>query len=222
MGPRGAPAGATAGGPAPLAAGAPKFAGRGSPGHPGHAARPAAPVCAGRPDLPGLAWRLLRAVDERQAYANLLLPKLIEDAGDRLDARDRTFVTELGYGALRWQGSLDLLLSQGTRRPLDAVDPPVRDALRLAAYQLLRTRVPARAAVASAVELVRSVSGEPAARFANAVLRRAAERVEAAGGDLARRSARPGGIPIPSATWPRFTPIRAGSSRRSPSPSPAT
>lgn len=145
-----------------------------------------------RPDLPRLvAWRLLRAVDERQAYANLLLPKLIEDAGERLDARDRMFITELGYGALRWQGSLDLLLSQGMSRPLDAVDPPVRDALRLGAYQLLRTRVPARAAVASTVELVRTTVGEHAVRFANAVLRRAAERVEAAGGDMARALAAP-------------------------------
>ena len=145
-----------------------------------------------RPDLPRLvAWRLLRAVDERQAYANLLLPKLIEDAGERLDARDRMFITELGYGALRWQGSLDLLLSQGMSRPLDAVDPPVRDALRLGAYQLLRTRVPARAAVASTVELVRTAVGEHAVRFANAVLRRAAERVEAAGGDMARALAAP-------------------------------
>ena len=145
-----------------------------------------------RPDLPRLvAWRLLRAVDERQAYANLLLPKLIEDAGERLDARDRMFITELGYGALRWQGSLDLLLSQGMSRALDAVDPPVRDALRLGAYQLLRTRVPARAAVASTVELVRTAVGEHAVRFANAVLRRAAERVEAAGGDMARALAAP-------------------------------
>ena len=145
-----------------------------------------------RPDLARLvAWRLLRAVDERQAYANLLLPKLIEDAGERLDARDRMFITELGYGALRWQGSLDLLLSQGMSRPLDAVDPPVRDALRLGAYQLLRTRVPARAAVASTVELVRTAVGEHAVRFANAVLRRAAERVEAAGGDMARALAAP-------------------------------
>ncbi|MGZ6869227.1 MAG: RsmB/NOP family class I SAM-dependent RNA methyltransferase [Frankiaceae bacterium] len=145
-----------------------------------------------RPDLPRLvAWRLLRAVDERQAYANLLLPKLIEDEGERLDARDRMFITELGYGALRWQGSLDLLLSQGMSRPLDAVDPPVRDALRLGAYQLLRTRVPARAAVASTVELVRTAVGEHAVRFANAVLRRAAERVEAAGGDTARALAAP-------------------------------
>ena len=38
----------------------------------------------------------------------------------------------------------------------------MRDALRLGAYQLLRTRVPARAAVASTVELVRAAVGEPA------------------------------------------------------------
>ncbi len=122
------------------------------------------------------AWELLRAVDDDGAYANLRLPRLLDE--HRLDARDRAFATELGYGALRAQGTLDALIDRHTRGELD---PSVRDALRLGAYQLWRTRVPARAAVATTVDLVRSI--EPrASRLANAVMRRVAEDVEA--GDL--------------------------------------
>ncbi len=130
-----------------------------------------------------LAWEVLRAVDERGAYANLLLPALL--AQRRLPARDRGFATELTYGTLRASGVLDGLLATVANRPVDAVDPQVRDALRLGAYQLLHTRVPAWAAVASTVDLVRRTSGERPVRFANAVLRRVAARVAESGGDLA-------------------------------------
>ncbi len=116
-----------------------------------------------------LALDVLRAVREREAYANLLLPQLMRDR--RMSARDRAFATELTYGALRAQASLDLSLDRFITRK---VDPPVRDALRLGAYQLWRTRVPARAAVSTTVDLVRAVSPR-AAGFANAVLRRVAD-----------------------------------------------
>ncbi|WP_239339667.1 RsmB/NOP family class I SAM-dependent RNA methyltransferase [Frankia sp. CiP3] len=136
-----------------------------------------------------LAWEVLRAVDERGAYANLLLSALI--AQRQLPLRDRGFATELTYGTLRATGVLDALLATVTSRPVDAVDPKVRDALRLGAYQLLYTRVPPRAAVASTVDLVRHTSGERPVRFANAVLRRVASRVDETGGDLAALLAAP-------------------------------
>ncbi|HVU71973.1 MAG TPA: transcription antitermination factor NusB, partial [Mycobacteriales bacterium] len=130
----------------------------------------------GRPPDPvrTLAWTVLRDVAERDAYANLVLPRLLRESG--LDPRDRALATELTYGALRAQGALDHVLAMASSRPLDAVDPPVLDALRLGAYQLLRTRIPPHAAVAVTVDLVRATSGEGASRFANAVLRRVGER----------------------------------------------
>ena len=121
-----------------------------------------------------LAWSVLREVDEKDAYANLLLPRRLRES--RLDARDRALVTELVYGTLRTRGSLDHVLALASSRGIDAIDPPVLDALRLGAYQLLRTRIPAHAAVAVTVDLVRATKGEGASRFANAVLRRVSER----------------------------------------------
>jgi 16S rRNA (cytosine967-C5)-methyltransferase len=58
---------------------------------------------------------------------------------------------------------------------VERIDPPARDALRLGAYQLLHTRIPPHAAVATTVDLVRAVA-PGAIGFANAVLRRLSER----------------------------------------------
>jgi 16S rRNA (cytosine967-C5)-methyltransferase len=113
-------------------------------------------------------------VDERDAYANLVLPGLIGRA--RLDTRDAALATELAYGALRGRGTYDAVLAACVDRPLGEVDPGVLDALRLGVHQLLATRVPQHAAVSSTVDLVRATSGPGASRFANAVLRRVADR----------------------------------------------
>ena len=56
------------------------------------------------------------------------------------------------------------------------MEPALLDALRLGAYQLLRTRVPPHAAVDTTVELVRAEAGSRRGRFVNAVLRRVGER----------------------------------------------
>jgi 16S rRNA (cytosine967-C5)-methyltransferase len=121
-----------------------------------------------------LAYDALRAVDERGAYANLVLPPLLSAARDagELDTRDAALATELVYGTLRWQGTYDAVIAACADRPLPGIDPPVLDVLRLGAHQLLGTRIPSHAAVSSSVELARRVLGDGRAKFVNAVLRR--------------------------------------------------
>ncbi len=116
------------------------------------------------------AYDVLLAVAEADAYANLVLPGLLRDR--RLTPRDAALATELAYGALRWQGSLDAVLARGSSRPLDRLDPPVLALLRLGAYQLLHLRVPPHAAVSATVELAATYLRG----FVNAVLRRVSER----------------------------------------------
>ncbi|URN18051.1 MULTISPECIES: RsmB/NOP family class I SAM-dependent RNA methyltransferase [Streptomyces] len=124
-----------------------------------------------------LAFEALRAVDERDAYANLVLPPLLKKARERdgFDARDAALATELVYGTLRRQGTYDAVVAACVDRPLREVDPPVLDVLTLGAHQLLGTRIPTHAAVSATVELARVVLGDGRARFVNAVLRRIAE-----------------------------------------------
>ncbi|WP_455354981.1 RsmB/NOP family class I SAM-dependent RNA methyltransferase [Streptomyces sp. SYSU K217416] len=123
-----------------------------------------------------LAFEALRAVDERDAYANLVLPPLLRKAreGGGFDARDAALATELVYGTLRRQGTYDAIISACIDRPLREVDPPVLDVLALGAHQLLGTRIPTHAAVSSSVELARVVLGDGRAKFVNAVLRKIA------------------------------------------------
>jgi 16S rRNA (cytosine967-C5)-methyltransferase len=116
------------------------------------------------------AFDVLRAVSVDGAYANLLLPSVLTERG--VAGRDAALATELCYGTLRASGTLDEVIAACADRPLDAVDPGVRDLLRLGAYQALRTRIPPHAAVASTVDLARAAGHGRAAGFVNAVLRR--------------------------------------------------
>ncbi|GAA4005180.1 transcription antitermination factor NusB [Allokutzneria multivorans] len=124
------------------------------------------------------ALETLRAVRERDAYANLVLPKLLRER--KITGRDAALATELGYGTSRAQGLLDAVLEACSDRPLSEVDGRVLDVLRLGAYQLLRTRIPAHAAVASSVDMVRVEAGGGAGGFANAVLRKVSQQDEQA------------------------------------------
>ncbi|MFS0715083.1 transcription antitermination factor NusB [Microbacterium sp. 2P01SA-2] len=119
-----------------------------------------------------VAFDVLRAVADSDAYANLLLPQELRRAG--LTPADAGLATELTYGTLRRQGTYDAIIEQASGRPIDTIDPPVLDALRLGVHQLLATRVASHAAVNESVELVRRAGAANAAGFANAVLRRIA------------------------------------------------
>jgi 16S rRNA (cytosine967-C5)-methyltransferase len=115
---------------------------------------------------------VLQAVRERGAYANLLLPRLLTER--RVGSRDAQLATELSYGTLRVQGTLDKIIKACTDRPLPTVDPPVLDLLRLGAYQLLYLRTPDYAAVSATVADAKRRVGPAAGGFVNAVLRRVA------------------------------------------------
>lgn len=117
-----------------------------------------------------VAYDVIRAVSGEDAYANLLLPKLIGDA--KLNTQDAALATELAYGTLRRRGTYDAIIAEAAGRPVADIDPAVLDALRLGAHQLLSTRVAAHAAVNESVNLVASEVGRGASGFANAVLRR--------------------------------------------------
>jgi 16S rRNA (cytosine967-C5)-methyltransferase len=134
-----------------------------------------------------IAYDVLAAVRDREAYANLLLPKLLADR--QLAGRDAALATELAYGTLRGQGTYDAVLAACSDRPLDKLDPPVLDVLRLGAHQLLNTRIGAYAAVATSVDLAKSVVGPRVSGYVNAVLRRVATRDLAAWLDIVAPSA---------------------------------
>jgi 16S rRNA (cytosine967-C5)-methyltransferase len=118
-----------------------------------------------------LAFDVLRAVAERDAFANLELSRLLRDR--RVTGRDAALATELVGGTLRLRGAYDAVIDQLVDRTLD---DPVRDALRLGTHQLLSMRVPTHAAVGTTVDLVKQRIGHRPSGLVNAVLRKVAAR----------------------------------------------
>lgn len=122
------------------------------------------------------AFDVLRAVSERDAYANLALPALLRERG--ITGRDAAFATELTYGTCRSRGLLDAVIGAAAGRSPEAIDPVLLDLLRLGAYQLLRTRVDAHAAVSTTVEQAGIEFDSARAGFVNGVLRTISGRDE--------------------------------------------
>ncbi|CAN3128793.1 RsmB/NOP family class I SAM-dependent RNA methyltransferase [Mycobacterium sp. smrl_JER01] len=123
------------------------------------------------------AFDVLRAVSERDAYANLALPAMLRDRG--ITGRDAAFATELTYGTCRTRGLLDAVIAAAAGRPVDRIDPALLDLLRLGSYQLLRTRVDDHAAVSTTVDQAGIEFDSARAGFVNGVLRTIARRDEA-------------------------------------------
>ena len=117
------------------------------------------------------AYRVLQRYGRGRGHLSDILRADAGYAG--LDDRDAGLAHELVYGVVRRLASLDAVLQRHASAPLGRVEPAALWALRLGAYQLLfLDRVPAHAAVAESVALVRR---RHAAGFVNAVLRRVAE-----------------------------------------------
>ena len=103
------------------------------------------------------------------------LERLFDDTCSGLEPRDRRFTRQLASGVTKWRARLDWTLDHFTKKPVASLPHDVLNILRLGLYQmLLLDRVPDRAAVHSAVELVKARGRKHMAGFVNAVLRRAA------------------------------------------------
>jgi 16S rRNA (cytosine967-C5)-methyltransferase len=110
-----------------------------------------------------LALEALGRIDDDGAYANLVLPELLGRSG--LADRDRHFATELVYGTTRMRRACDLLVDRFLTRD---IEPQVRRALRLGAYQLHFLALAPHAAVGETV----AIAPRRAQGLVNAVLRR--------------------------------------------------
>ena len=97
-----------------------------------------------------VAFRVLELV-EKGGFASDLLRRETEN----LSARDAGLAEAIVMGSLRYQAQLDFLIAHYSGRG-QKLDPEVRIALRMGIYQLrYLDRIPAHAAVAESVELVK-------------------------------------------------------------------
>lgn len=117
-----------------------------------------------------VAFKVLRAVTGKGAYANLELAK----QRTKLDTQDAAFATELVSGTCRAMGSYDQVIAQASGRELRTLQPAVVDILRLGTHQLLGMRVPAHAAISTTVDLAALEVGERLVGVVNAIMHKIA------------------------------------------------
>jgi 16S rRNA (cytosine967-C5)-methyltransferase len=119
-----------------------------------------------------VAFRVLQRVHSG-GYAS----DLLRLESERLTQRDAGLAEIIVFGCLRYQSQLDYLTAHFSGRGALKLDPEVRIALRMGIYQLrYLDRVPAHAAVAESVELVKRARKQSAAGLVNAVLRKVDRR----------------------------------------------
>jgi 16S rRNA (cytosine967-C5)-methyltransferase len=122
------------------------------------------------------AYEVVLRVFEDDAYAD----RVLTTAAAGLETRDRALAQQIAFGTVQRVRALDYGIETLGRRPVRKLDPPVRAALRIGAYQLgYLGGVPAHAAVNESVELVRAARLERAVAFTNAVMRRLSEGLKA-------------------------------------------
>ena len=124
-----------------------------------------------------MAWRVLEAVGDG-AYADLALERELKR--QNLSPRDRALATELAYGAIRQRRRLDAWLDRLGKVPAAKQPPRLRWLLHIGLQQLLAMdRVPASAAVSTAVELAKRQRLQRLAPVVNGVLRAGVRALEA-------------------------------------------
>ena len=113
---------------------------------------------------------ILVRVELDKAYADILLDQVLQ-AGNISD-KDRSLLTEIVYGTLRWRGRIDFHLKQLTRRSFDETDPFIKNLLRITLYQIsFLDRVPDYAALNEAVNLAKMHAGSRVSGFVNGIIR---------------------------------------------------
>lgn len=117
-----------------------------------------------------VALTVVSRARRREAYARELLRTAPEMT--RLSLRSRGLASRLVLGSCACKGQLDEVLDRYVAKP-KGLQPRVRDALRLACFELLHLDTATQVAVSQGVELVRDVAPR-AAGLANAVLRKVA------------------------------------------------
>jgi 16S rRNA (cytosine967-C5)-methyltransferase len=108
--------------------------------------------------------------------------RLLTDSFKRyryFNSLDRSFLTELTYGVIRWRERLDWVVRRFSKIPIEKIELETLHILRLGLYQILfLSRTPSSAAVNESVELAKRIRGKGGAGFVNAVLRSAIRQKE--------------------------------------------
>lgn len=117
-----------------------------------------------------IAYETLLAFDKGDKNNNLVSDVL--DKYSYLDKQDRGFLARLVEGSIERMLTLDYVVNQFSKLPVNKMKPPVRSLIRMGAYQILyMDQVPDSAAVNESVKIARKRGLSNLSGFINGVLR---------------------------------------------------
>ena len=121
-------------------------------------------------DARSAALHALLRVEVEEGYSNLVIDKTLRSFG--LENRDASLATTIFYGVLERRITLDYILSQFSKIPLNKLEPTVLEILRIGLYQIFYLeKIPDSAAVNEAVNLTKEEHHARSSGFVNGILR---------------------------------------------------
>lgn len=122
------------------------------------------------------AIKVLNRIERSDSYLDRVLD--FELKSPDLSKLDKAFLTELVNGTIRWKARLDYVISQFYRGDFSKVEISVKNALRVAVYQMIfLERIPQSAIVNETVEFVKKLRGQELGNQVNAILRCAIRKI---------------------------------------------
>ena len=125
-----------------------------------------------------IALSVLNEVNQDKKTLDLLLDATFTRIGD-LPQREKNLTFSIVYGVLRHRNRIDWILGHFSSTGLNKLDPQVLNILRIGLFQVVYlTRIPASAAVNTAVDLAKTLKKPWLVKFVNAVLRAAVRKYQ--------------------------------------------
>ncbi len=121
-------------------------------------------------DARSCAVKILCRCERTDSYLEKLIDAELRN--DSLNDFDKALLNEISHGVIRWMRRLDWFLNGFYRGNYEKCLPEVRNAMRVALYQILfLNKIPYSAAVNEAVEFIKRIHGEKHAGVINGLLR---------------------------------------------------
>lgn len=124
-----------------------------------------------------LALEILYKIDKEKGFANIILDEYINKNRKMLNNKDIGLISEIVYGVITWELTLDEIIKKYSKIKLKKISPWIINILRMGIYQIIfLNKIPKSAAVNESVNLAKRYGHKASSNFVNAILRKISKK----------------------------------------------